>query len=145
MLPPDLVAPPSWSLTVGLIGRVLILMASGLFGLSCISWIFSRRRKRNSVKKQRDKKRRKLVKKLAVKRAKLKAAVRNLDLSAEERFEAMLKLAEMPRNSAKIRIRNRCQLTGRPRGNFRKFSLSRIALRDLAAKGQLPGVTKSSW
>ncbi|MBK6896582.1 MAG: 30S ribosomal protein S14 [Alphaproteobacteria bacterium] len=94
---------------------------------------------------ERDKKRRKLVKKLAVKRAKLKAAVRNLDLSAEERFEAMLKLAEMPRNSAKIRIRNRCQLTGRPRGNFRKFSLSRIALRDLAAKGQLPGVTKSSW
>ena len=94
---------------------------------------------------ERDKKRRKLVKKLAGKRARLKAAVRNLDLSAEERFEAMLKLAEMSRNSSKIRLRNRCQLTGRARGNFRKFNLSRIALRDLASKGQLPGVTKSSW
>lgn len=94
---------------------------------------------------ERDKKRRKLVKKLSSKRAKLKAAVRNLDLPVEERFEAMLKLAEMPRNSSKIRIRNRCQLSGRPRGHYRKFNLSRIALRDLASKGQLPGVTKSSW
>lgn len=94
---------------------------------------------------ERDKKRRKLTKKLAGKRAKLKAAMRDLDLPVEERFEAMLKLAEMPRNSAKIRIRNRCQLSGRPRAHYRKFNLSRIALRDLASKGQLPGVTKSSW
>ena len=94
---------------------------------------------------ERDKKRRKLVKKLAKKRARLKAAIRDLDLPVEERFEAMLKLAELPRNSTKVRIRNRCQLSGRPRGHYRKFNLSRIALRDLASTGKLPGVTKSSW
>lgn len=94
---------------------------------------------------ERDKKRRKLVKAKASKRAELKAKIRDLKLAPEERFQAVLQLAEMPRNSSKIRIRNRCALTGRPRGHFRKFNLSRIALRDLASRGELPGVTKSSW
>lgn len=94
---------------------------------------------------ERDKKRRKLVKAKASKRAELKAKIRDLKLAPEERFQAVLQLAEMPRNSSKIRIRNRCALTGRPRGHYRKFNLSRIALRDLASRGELPGVTKSSW
>ncbi len=93
----------------------------------------------------RDQKRRKLNKSLEGKRAKLKAIVANREAPMEERFAAVLKLAEMPRNSAKNRQRNRCALTGRPRGNFRKFNLCRIALRDLASRGELPGVTKSSW
>jgi small subunit ribosomal protein S14 len=93
----------------------------------------------------RDLKRRKLSKQYAAKRAALKATIKNRDLAPDERFSAMLKLADLPRNSAKIRIRNRCALTGRPRGNFRKFNLSRNALRLLASRGQLPGVTKSSW
>jgi small subunit ribosomal protein S14 len=63
----------------------------------------------------------------------------------EERFEATLKLAELPRNTSKVRIRNRCSMTGRPRGYYRKFGLSRITLRDLASEGQIPGVVKSSW
>ncbi len=94
---------------------------------------------------ERDKKRRKLAKRYAKKRAELKAIIRNQEIPADERFEAVLKLAELPRNSSKTRIRNRCALSGRPRGHFRKFNLSRIALRDLASSGQLPGVTKSSW
>lgn len=94
---------------------------------------------------ERDKKRRKLVKSLAGKRAALKAKIKDKSLPAEERFQATLQLAELPRNSSKIRIRNRCALTGRPRGYFRKLDLSRIALRDLASRGELPGVTKSSW
>lgn len=94
---------------------------------------------------ERDKKRRKLAKKYAAKRATLRSAVRDLSLSPEERFQAVLALSELPKNSAKERIRNRCALTGRPRGHFRKFNLSRIALRDLASRGELPGVTKSSW
>jgi len=94
---------------------------------------------------ERDKKRKKLVNKYAEKRAELKAVIKNLDVAPEERFQAVLKLAEMPRNGAKIRKRNRCSLTGRPRGYFRKLGLSRIALRDLASRGELPGVTKSSW
>ena len=94
---------------------------------------------------QRDLKRRKLVKKNAKKRAQLKAVIYDKNAPVEERFQAVLKLAELPRNSSKTRIRNRCALTGRPRGNFRKFNLSRIALRDLASRGELPGVTKSSW
>lgn len=94
---------------------------------------------------ERDKKRRKLAKKYAAKRATLRAAVRDLSLSPEERFQAVLTMSELPKNSAKERIRNRCALTGRPRGHFRKFNLSRIALRDLASRGELPGVTKSSW
>lgn len=94
---------------------------------------------------ERDKKRRKLVKSGAKKRAELKAIIYDRDIAPEERFQAVLKLAEMPRNGAKIRVRNRCALSGRPRGFYRKFNLSRIALRDLASRGELPGVTKSSW
>lgn len=93
----------------------------------------------------RNNKRVKLAKSLEGKRAKLKAIIANKEAPMEERFAAVLKLAEMPRNSAKIRIRNRCALTGRPRGNFRKFNLCRVALRNLASRGELPGVTKSSW
>ena len=93
----------------------------------------------------RNNKRVKLAKSLANKREKLKAIIADRKTSMEERFAAVLSLAEMPRNSAKIRIRNRCALTGRPRGHFRKFKLSRIAVRDLASRGELPGVTKSSW
>ena len=93
----------------------------------------------------RDNKRRKLNKSLGNKRAELKAIISNKELPMEERFAATLKLAEMPRNSAKNRIRNRCALSGRPRAHYRKFRLSRIALRDLASRGELPGVVKSSW
>lgn len=94
---------------------------------------------------ERDLKRRRLAKKYAGKRAKLKAVIKSKDVSMEERFQAVLELAELPKNSAKERIRNRCALTGRPRANYRKFNLCRVALRDLASKGELPGVTKSSW
>lgn len=94
---------------------------------------------------ERNNKRRRLVKKHANKRAALKALIKDLSVPAEERFQAVLKLAEMPRNSSKTRIRNRCALSGRPRAFYRKFNLSRIALRDLASRGELPGVTKSSW
>ena len=94
---------------------------------------------------ERDKKRSRLVAKHKNKRAELKAMIKDKDLSPEERFAAVLKLAEMPRNSSKTRQRNRCALTGRPRGYYRKLNLSRIALRDLASRGELPGVTKSSW
>jgi len=94
---------------------------------------------------ERDLKRRRLEKKHAAGRARLKAIIQNRELSAEERFEAVLKLAEMPRNSSKTRLRNRCALTGRPRGNHRKFNLCRVAIRDLASRGELPGIVKSSW
>lgn len=94
---------------------------------------------------QRDLKRRRLVKKYAEKRAELKAKVVDESLSPEERFDAMMKLSELPKNSSKIRQRNRCALTGRPRAHHRKFELSRIAIRDLASRGELPGVVKSSW
>lgn len=93
----------------------------------------------------RNNKRIKLNKRYAKTRAVMKAKIMDRTTAPEERFEAVLKLAEMPRNSAKIRVRNRCALTGRPRGNFRKFNLSRNALRLLASRGELPGVTKSSW
>ncbi len=86
-----------------------------------------------------------MAKKFAAKRAKLKAIVGNQETSAEERFEAMLKLAELPRNSAVNRVRLRCELTGRPRGNYRKFKLCRLQLRDMGSKGQIPGMVKSSW
>ena len=86
-----------------------------------------------------------LTKKYAEKRASLLAVSRDREASAEDRFFAALKLAKLPRNSSKVRIRNRCELTGRPHGYYRKFRMSRIALRDLASIGQLPGVTKSSW
>jgi|TARA_R110000868_G_scaffold129381_3_gene338147 small subunit ribosomal protein S14 len=94
---------------------------------------------------QRDLKRRKLVKQTANRRAALKAIIKNQELPMEERFQAVLKLAKMPRNGAKDRVRNRCALTGRPRGHHRKFNISRVALRELASRGELPGVTKSSW
>lgn len=81
----------------------------------------------------------------ANKRAKLKAITQDKKVAPEERFAATLKLAEMPREGSKIRQRNRCALTGRPRGHFRKFKLCRNMLRDLAQKGELPGVVKSSW
>jgi len=94
---------------------------------------------------ERNLKRERLAQKFAAKRAVLKAQAKDDSLSMEERFEARLKLAELPRNSAQNRIRLRCGLSGRPRGNYRKFKLSRIALRDLASMGQIPGVVKSSW
>jgi small subunit ribosomal protein S14 len=99
--------------------------------------------KKSSVEK--NKRRERLVKQYAGKRAKLKAIADNKQLPMEERFAARLKLAELPRNSAPSRVRLRCELTGRPRGNYRKFKLSRIALRDLASNGQIPGMVKSSW
>jgi len=94
---------------------------------------------------QRDLKRRKMNKSLANKRIALKKVIMDKEASVEERFAATLQLAELPRNSAKNRQRNRCALTGRPRAHHRKFRLSRIAIRDLASRGELPGVTKSSW
>ena len=94
---------------------------------------------------ERNKKRRRLVKQFAGRRARLKAVAADDALPPEERFVARLKLAELPRNSSPVRVRNRCELTGRPRGNYRKFKLSRIALRQLASSGQIPGMVKSSW
>ena len=99
--------------------------------------------KTSSVEK--NKRRAALVKQLSAKRARLKAIANDMALSPEERFQARLKLAELPRNSAPSRIRNRCELTGRPRAVYRKFKLSRIALRELASTGQIPGMVKSSW
>ena len=94
---------------------------------------------------ERDKKRRRLEKKYASQRAKLKAIIYNKDAPMEDRFQAVLKLSELPKNGAKIRLRNRCSLTGRSRGVYSKFKLSRSSLRLLALRGELPGVTKSSW
>ena len=94
---------------------------------------------------QKNLKRMRLVKKYAKKRAALKKIIKNKKLPLEERFNAQLKLAKLPRNSAKIRIRNRCEITGRPHGVYRKLRISRIALRELASKGKIPGMTKSSW
>jgi small subunit ribosomal protein S14 len=94
---------------------------------------------------ERNKKRERLAKKYAARRAKLRAQALNEDLPLEERFAARLKLAQLPRNSSATRIRNRCEMSGRPRGFYRKLKLSRIALRDLASKGQVPGMVKSSW
>jgi len=94
---------------------------------------------------QRNEKRIKMAKSLSKKRAALKAIIKNKELPMEERFQATLKLAELPRNSAKTRVRNRCAMTGRPRGFHGKFKLSRVLLRELASRGELPGVTKSSW
>jgi len=94
---------------------------------------------------QRNLKRIKLEKKYKNKRAKLKKIISNKKLPLNERFDAQLKLSKLPRNSAKIRIRNRCEITGRPLGVYRKLRISRIALRELAAQGKIPGMTKSSW
>jgi small subunit ribosomal protein S14 len=99
--------------------------------------------KKSSIEK--NKKRERMAKQYAARRTRLKAVADNEDLPMEERFAARLKLAELPRNSAKVRIRNRCEITGRPRAVYRKFKLSRIALRDLASTGQIPGMVKSSW
>ncbi|HEX3970681.1 MAG TPA: 30S ribosomal protein S14 [Stellaceae bacterium] len=99
--------------------------------------------KTSSIDKNR--KRSALVKRLAPKRARLKAIAEDKSLPPEDRFNARLKLAEMPRNSSPTRIRNRCELSGRPRAYYRKFKLSRLAFRDLASQGQIPGVVKSSW
>lgn len=86
-----------------------------------------------------------LAKQYAGKRAALKATIKNQDAPIEERFKASLKLAELPRNSAKVRVRNRCEVSGRPRGYYRKLKMSRIALRQLGNLGQIPGLVKSSW
>lgn len=94
---------------------------------------------------EKEKHRRKLAVRHAKKRAALKAVVMDKDTPMEERFDAVMKLAKLPRNSAKVRQHNRCELTGRPRGYYRKFKLCRIKLRDLASAGQIPGVVKSSW
>lgn len=94
---------------------------------------------------ERDSKRRRMVARFAAKRAELKAIANDGTLTNEERFKARLKLAELPRNSSKVRMRNRCQVTGRPRGTYRKFKVSRIALRDMASFGLIPGMVKSSW
>ena len=94
---------------------------------------------------ERNLKRIKLVKKFAKKRLELKKIINNKKLPLNERFEAQLKLAKLPRNSAKIRVMNRCQITGRPHAVYRKLKISRIALRELAAMGKIPGMTKSSW
>jgi len=85
------------------------------------------------------------VKKNKSRRDRLKAICSDRSIPIEERFEAQLKLAQMPRNGAKIRLRNRCLITGRPRGYYRKVKMSRIALRELALSGQIPGMVKSSW
>ena len=94
---------------------------------------------------ERDKKRRKLTKKYGSRRNSLKTIAGDKSLPAEERFAARLKLAELPRNSSKVRIRNRCEITGRPRGYYRKLKMSRIALREYSSIGLIPGMIKSSW
>ena len=94
---------------------------------------------------EKNKKRIKLAQKYASKRNKLKKIVMDKKLNLNERFEAALKLAKLPKNSAKNRIRNRCEITGRPHGYYRKLKMSRIALRELASMGKIPGMTKSSW
>ncbi|HEY1299603.1 MAG TPA: 30S ribosomal protein S14 [Stellaceae bacterium] len=86
-----------------------------------------------------------LAKRTAPKRARLKSLARDRSAPPEERFAAQLKLSEMPRNGSATRLRNRCAMTGRPRGYYRKFKLSRIALRELASSAQIPGMVKSSW
>lgn len=99
--------------------------------------------KKSSIEKNERRKR--MAKKFASKRARLKEIANNSDLPGEERFAARLKLAELPRNSNPTRVRNRCEVTGRPRAYYRKLRMSRISLRDLASTGQIPGMVKSSW
>ena len=94
---------------------------------------------------QRNLKRIKMVNKFSKKREKLKKIIKDKKIPLEERFKAQLKLSKLPRNSAKTRIRNRCEITGRPHGVYRKLKISRIALRELALKGKIPGMTKSIW
>jgi small subunit ribosomal protein S14 len=99
--------------------------------------------KKSAIEKNQH--RRRLVEQYAAKRAALRAVARDRKREPEERFEATLALAALPRNGARNRLRNRCSLTGRPRGYHRKFGLSRIALRDLGSAGQIPGLVKASW
>jgi len=99
--------------------------------------------KKSSIEK--NEKRRKMAKKFGARRARLKAITKNQTLSMEERFAAQLKLAVLPRNSSPNRIRNRCELTGRPRAYYRKVKMSRMALREFGNKGLIPGLVKSSW
>ena len=99
--------------------------------------------KKSAIEKNR--KRARLVAKYAGRRARLKAIAADQTLPQEDRFAARLGLAQVPRNSAPSRVRNRCELTGRPRGYYRKLKMSRIALRELASRGQIPGMVKSSW
>jgi small subunit ribosomal protein S14 len=94
---------------------------------------------------ERNLKRKKLTKRFSAKRGALKLKIADKNISMEERFQAVLDLADLPRNSSKTRIRNRCELTGRPRGYYRKLGICRIELRRLASFGQIPGMTKSSW
>ena len=93
----------------------------------------------------RNEKRRKTIEKYAAKRADLVAVINDVSRTDEERFEARLKIQALPKNSSPVRLRNRCQLTGRPRGVFRKFGLGRSKLRDFVMRGEVPGVTKASW
>jgi small subunit ribosomal protein S14 len=93
----------------------------------------------------REQKRRATVKKYAAKRAELIALTQNLKLSEEDRYEARLRLQQLPRNASPVRLRNRCAITGRPRGVFRKFGLARNKLRDIAMRGEIPGLIKASW
>jgi small subunit ribosomal protein S14 len=99
--------------------------------------------KKSSI--ETNKRRAKLAKAYAGRRERLKAKAIDETLTAEERFEARLKLAELPRNSAVIRVRNRCEVSGRPRAFYRKLKLSRVALRELGSRGLIPGLVKSSW
>lgn len=94
---------------------------------------------------EKNNKRKAMAARYAAKRAQLKAAAMDENLSLEERFKARLKLAELPRNSAPNRVRNRCEVTGRPRAFYRKLKMSRIALREYGSRGQVPGLVKSSW
>ncbi len=94
---------------------------------------------------ERQKKRERLVKQYAARRAALKERARDDGLPMEERFKARLKLAKLPRNSSPTRLNNRCQVSGRPKAYYRKLKMSRIALRDLASRGEIPGMVKSSW
>ena len=93
----------------------------------------------------RDAKRREMVAKFATKRAELQAIINSAERSDEDRYEARLKLQGLPRNSSPVRLRNRCKLTGRPRGVYRKFGLGRSKLRDFVMRGEVPGMTKASW
>ncbi len=94
---------------------------------------------------QRNLKRIKMSKKFSKRRQKLKKIIQNKKLPLNERFAAQLKLSKLPKNSSKIRVRNRCEITGRPHGVYRKLRISRIALRQMASSGKIPGMTKSSW
>jgi len=94
---------------------------------------------------EKNNRRRRLVKSLSAKRARLKAVTQDRQATQEERFAAAIKLAKLPRNSSKTRIRNRCDLTGRPRAFYRKLKISRISLRDLGSRGLIPGMVKASW